>query len=276
VRKHAASIGNGKVSVWDPMRDQIVSSDLEGADLVVNLAGANIGAGRWTTQRKKEIVESRTRSTGLLARTLAELPGRPPLFLVASATGIYGNRPPDERVTENSGAGEGFLATVCRQWEQRTDVASNSGIRVINLRFGVVLSSSGGLLEKLLPVFRKGLGGKIGSGKQVMSWISIHEIPAIVLHLLENDKISGPVNAVTPNPVSNEEFTRVLSGLLGKPSIMSVQPFMIRMLMGKEMANELALSGARVLPEKLEQAGYQFKRPDLRTALEDVLAESDS
>lgn len=256
--------------VWDPMNRRIHPEHFEGLDVVIHLAGANIAAGRWTAQRKAVIRESRIRSTALLADTLAALKRPPSVLLSASAIGYYGNCDPDETVTEESTPGSGFLPNLCRDWEGAAEPAKAAGIRVAHLRFGIVLSPRGGALAKMLLPFRLGLGGKIGNGRQIMSWIALGDIAGIVQHVIANRAISGPVNVVSPNPVSNAAFTATLGRVLKRPTVAPLPAFAARLLFG-EMADELLLGGVRVMPAKLATTNYVFEYPELEGALTSML-----
>jgi uncharacterized protein (TIGR01777 family) len=271
VRDARADDPNGRVVKWDPANGRIDRAGLEDHDAVVHLAGENIAAGRWTDRRKATIRESRIRSTALLADTLASLSKPPRLLLTASAIGYYGNREPHETVDETSAPGAGFLSDLCRDWERAAAPAQAAGIRVVHTRFGIVLSPRGGALAQMLPIFKLGIGGKVGSGRQIMSWISLAEIPSVVLHLIEKHNLSGPINCVTPNPVSNAEFTRTLGRALGRPTIAPLPAFAARIMFG-EMADELLLGGVRVHPRRLSESGYTFRYPDLERALQNLLS----
>ncbi len=253
---------------WDPDAGQIDSQALEGHDAVIHLAGANVGE-RWSESYKKDILQSRVKGTRLLCQTLARLKDKPKVLLSASAVGYYGNHAPDKILDENSPQGQGFLPDVCQQWEEETKVAKDAGIRVVNMRFGVVLSKNGGALAKMWTPFQMGLGGVLGSGKQMMSWVALDEIPFIIGHLMNKD-ISGPVNLVSPQVVSNAQFTRVLGQVIKRPTIFHIPGFMIQLLFG-EMGERLLLEGARVVPKRLQETGYQFHYPDLRSALEQAV-----
>jgi len=250
---------------WDPDAGQIDAQALEGHDVVIHLAGANVGE-RWSESYKKDILQSRVKGTRLLCQTLARLKNKPKVLLSASAIGYYGNHPPDKISDENSPQGQGFLPDVCRQWEEETKAARDAGVRVVNMRFGVVLSKKGGALAKMWRPFQMGLGGVLGSGKQMMSWVALDEIPHIIDHLM-NKNISGPVNLVSPQTVSNAQFTKVLGQVIKRPTIFPIPDFMIQLLFG-EMGECLLLEGARVVPKRLQETGYQFHYPDLRSALE--------
>lgn len=254
---------------WDPIAAELDAGALEGVDTVVHLAGASIAAGRWTQRRKQIIRDSRLRGTRLLAETMARM-SNPPLTLI-SASGInyYGSRG-SELISEESPPGEGFLAGLCREWEAATSPASERGVRVVWLRTGLVLSAKGGALPKMLLPFRFGVGGRIGSGRQYMSWITIDDLLGTILFAARNSSIRGPVNAVAPGAVTNAEFTRVLARVLSRPGVFTLPAFAARLVMG-EMAEELLLSSARVKPARLLAAGYEFRHPQLETALRQVL-----
>jgi uncharacterized protein (TIGR01777 family) len=242
---------------------------VSGFEAVIHLAGEAV-AGRWTEAKKRSIRESRVHGTKNLATALAQTTAPPRIFISASAIGFYGNRG-DEVLTESSSAGQGFLPEVCQEWETATQIGSRAGIRIVNLRLGLVLSSKGGALEKMLTPFRLGLGGKIGSGQQWWSWIHIDDIVGAVHQCLENKGISGPVNMVAPNPVRNSEFTQILASVLRRPSFLSVPAFAARLAFGKQAAEELLLNSARVDPAKLRESGYSFRLAELRAALEDLV-----
>lgn len=257
------------VAYWDPEGGEIDSPRLEGHDAVVHLAGENI-AGRWTAEKKRKIEESRVKGTGLLSDALSSLDSKPAVIVAASAIGYYGDRG-DEILTEESGAGEGFLAQVSVKWENALKPATDAGIRVVNVRIGVVLSSEGGALEKMLLPFKLGVGGKIGSGEQYWSWIALDDVVGAINHCIINENLTGPVNLTAPEPVTNKEFTDALGEVLGRPTLIPLPSFAARGLMG-EMADELLLSSARVKPVKLLESGYEFKYPALRSALEHLLS----
>jgi len=271
VRRPVDSDGAGTVVRWHPSRREIDHDGLEGHDLVIHLAGANIAGARWTTERKKLIRRSRVEGTAFLAETLAALKTPPPLFLKASAIGFYGNRDSTEAVDESSPPGEGFLPEVCIEWERAADPARAAGIRVIDMRFGIIQSPGGGALGSLLPIFRLGAGGRIGSGRQVISWIALGEIGPAIEHCIKQTDLSGPVNFVSPQAVTNAEYTRILGRVLRRPTIFPVPEFAARTMFG-EMAEWLLLGGARVLPGRLEQSGYRFTFPELEGALRSMLA----
>ena len=244
---------------WDPAAGQLNAQAVEGFDAVVHLAGESIAQGRWTAEKKARIRDSRVQGTGLLCRALAET-ARPPKVLVsASAVGYYGDRG-DEELDETSAAGRGFLAEVCRQWEAATEPATAAGIRVVCVRLGVVLARHGGALARMLPLFRFGLGGRLGSGRQYVSWISLGDAVEAICHVIATQSLSGPVNLVSPNPVTNCEFTKLLGRVLHRPTIFPVPAFALRLMLG-EMADALLLASTRVLPTRLLRSGYVFREP---------------
>ena len=254
---------------WNPEQGTINAVELEGLDAVVHLAGENLAAGRWTDEKKQRIRESRVKGTRLLSETLAQLNEKPAVLVSASAVGFYGNRG-DEILTEQSASGSDFLAEVCREWELATQAAAQAGIRVVNLRFGVIFSGEGGALKKMLTPFRLGVGGKLGSGRQYLSWIAIDDVVGAIEHALTNDSLRGAVNAVAPQAVTNREFTKTLGRVLSRPTILPVPAFAARLAFG-EMADATLLSSQRVEPERLNEAGYTFKYPTLEAALRHVL-----
>jgi uncharacterized protein (TIGR01777 family) len=254
---------------WDPAKGTIGAEGLEGVDAVVHLAGESIAAGRWTQARKDAIRRSRVDGTRLLAETLTRLEHRPRLLLSASAVGYYGSRG-DEPLTEESPPGTGFLAEVCRAWEAAARPAGDAGIRVVTPRFGMVLAREGGALPRMLTPFRLGLGGVIGSGAQYVSWIALPDLVALLRFLMGADGLAGPVNAVAPRPVTNREFTKALGRVLGRPTVVPVPPFVVRLVFG-EMGEAVLLGGQRVLPARLETAGFRFRTPDLEAALTSAL-----
>ncbi|WP_446744713.1 TIGR01777 family oxidoreductase [Silvibacterium acidisoli] len=242
---------------------------LEGMSAAIHLSGANLNSHRWTDSYKKEIVESRTQSTRGLIRVFSQLKQPPETFLCASATGIYGDRG-DDPVTEDSPVGSGFLAEVCALWEKEAGRARELGIRTISTRFGVVLAKEGGALQEMLRIFRLGLGGKLGSGQQWMSWIALEDLISAIFYLLQSDRLSGPVNLVAPEPVRNIEFTRTLAGVLHRPAFFAAPAFALRIGLG-EMADEALLASTRALPVKLYQDGFRFRLPELEPALKTLL-----
>jgi uncharacterized protein (TIGR01777 family) len=254
---------------WSPDRYSIALAMIEGFDAVVNLAGESIAEGRWTDEKKRRIRESRVKGTKLLGDALANLTKRPKIFICASAIGYYGNRG-DEILMESSAPGNDFLAEVCVEWEKATALATEKGIRVVNARFGVILDAHGGALAKMLPPFRMGIGGKIDSGKQWMSWIALDDVVGGLKFALANETLRGPVNFVAPNPVRNAEFTKTLGKVLSRPTLFPIPAFGVRLLFG-EMGEALLLGGQRVEPERLKSSGYQFQYSQLQTALSHAL-----
>jgi hypothetical protein len=255
---------------WNPKSGTLDAAALEGADAVIHLSGAGIGDKRWTAGYRKEILDSRTDTTALLAKTIASLSRKPSVFLSGSAIGIYGARN-DEQLTEVSTHGTGFLAEVCEQWEAAAKPAVDAGVRTVYLRTGIVLSPKGGALKKLLPLFKLGVGGKFGNGRQWQSWISIDdEIGAIEYLLTAN--VSGAVNLTAPNPVTNAEFTKVLASVLKRPAIVPVPTFAPKILLGGELADALLFTGQRVIPAALNASGYTFKHTTLESALRSLLS----
>lgn len=254
---------------WDPESGILNPANLPAVDAVVNLAGESI-AERWTAEKKTKIRDSRVNGTRCLSQALAEVGTKPKVLINASAIGFYGDRG-NEILREDSQQGTNFLAGVCRQWEDATQAASDAGIRVIKLRTGVVLSTKGGALAKMLPPFKMGAGGPLGSGAQYMSWIDLQDLVSIIAFGLSNDALNGPVNAVSPQPVSNAEFTRVLGHVLHRPAFMPVPVPALHLLMG-EMSDELLLASARVEPAKLQASGFKFQYPDLQQALQHALS----
>ena len=255
---------------WNPDRYSIAIASLEGFDAVVHLAGESIAEGRWTEEKKRRIRESRVKGTKLLSDALANLERPPKSLICASAIGYYGDRG-DEPLTEESAPGNDFLSNVCIEWEQATEQASERGIRVINARFGIILSKDGGALAKMLTPFRLGIGGRIGSGKQWMSWIALDDVIGAIEYALVNESLHGPVNFVAPNPVRNSEFTKALGKVLSRPTLFPIPEFGVRLAFG-EMADALLFSSQRVEPQQLKTAGYQFRYDGLAAALRHVLS----
>ena len=255
---------------WDPRAGVIDAAGLDGIDAVVHLAGAGIGDKRWTPERKRMILESRTTSTDLLARTLAELDHKPVVLLSASGVDYYGPHG-DEELSEQSPRGTGFLAEVCARWEAATKPAEDVGIRVVRSRTGPVLSAAGGLLGRLLLPFRLALGGRIGRGDQYFSWIALDDHVAAILHLLTLDAAAGAYNHTAPTPVTNREFTETLGRVLRRPTKVPTPLLPLKLRYGSELIDELLLTGQRVLPERLDAAGYRFAHPTLEEALRAAL-----
>ena len=251
---------------WDPDQGRIDAGGLEGVGAVVHLAGEGIGSKRWNDAQKARIRDSRVRGTALLAGTLATLNRPPKVILSGSAVGYYGDRG-DEVLTESSRAGDGFLAEVCAAWEAAAAPAREAGIRVSHLRTGIVLSADGGALPRMLMPFRLGVGGRLGSGSQWMSWISLDDEAGAIVHLLGDDAPAGAVNLTAPNPVTNGDFTAALGRALRRPAAIPVPKIALKAVLGGEMAEELLLSSQRALPTRLLDSGYTFARPDLAEAL---------
>jgi len=255
--------------VWDPASGQLDRSRLEGLDAVIHLAGESIAEGRWTLGKKARIRESRIQGTSLLSQTLAGLSLPPKVLVSASAMGYYGDRG-SEILSEDSNSGNGFLAEVCREWEAATAPAVEKGIRVVHLRFSLILSKAGGALAKMLLPFRMGAGGRIGSGKQYWSWIAIDDLISVILHVLISNSLQGPVNVATPNPVTNAEFTEVLGKVLKRPTLFPMPAFAARLAFG-EMADPLLLCSARLQPSRLIAVNFEFQYPELEGALHHLL-----
>jgi uncharacterized protein len=253
---------------WDPEAGAL-DGELSGTEAVIHLAGESIAEGRWTEEKKRRILESRRKGTRLLAEDIAGLSGPPSVMVSVSAIGYYGDRG-NELLTEESESGDLFLSEVCRVWEDAADPAREAGIRVVHPRFGIVLSTEGGALGTTLPIFKLGGGGKIGSGRQYWSWVSLDDVVGAIVHALETDDLSGPVNVVTPDPPTNAEYTKVLGKVLGRPTFFTVPAPAARLGLG-EMADELLLPSARVEPVRLEETGYEFRYPELEGALRHLL-----
>lgn len=260
----------GDTATWDPATGAIDRDALEGLDAVVHLAGEDISRGRWTTDKKRRIRQSRVAGTSLLAGALATLTHKPAVLVSTSAVGIYGDRG-DEILTESSHTGEGFLADVGTAWEAATTPAAEAGIRVVCLRFGIVLDPAGGALERMLLPFRLGVGGPLGSGRQWVSWLTRAELVGIIRFAIDTPTLMGPVNAVSPSPVTFAELARTLGQVLHRPALLPVPPFALRLLFG-EMADGMLLASQRCLPGALQEAGYQFQSPELDGALREQLA----
>jgi uncharacterized protein (TIGR01777 family) len=249
---------------WDPARRQLNPADLSGTDAVIHLAGAGIGDRRWTPAYKRTLLDSRVDGTTTLSEAIAAAEPRPPVLLSSSAIGWYGNTG-DRAVDESSPAGSDFLGDLCRRWEEATRAAADAGVRVVHLRTGLVCAGKGGLLSRLLPLFRLGLGGKLGTGKQYWSWISLADEISAIQHLLDSD-VSGPVNLTGPEPVTNAEFTRVLGRVLGRPTLAPVPAFALRIVVG-EFADVGVLTSQRVLPKVLESSAYPFQHSTVEATL---------
>jgi uncharacterized protein len=243
---------------------------LEGQDVIIHLAGANISGKRWSYEYKREIYDSRVKSTKVLVEAIKKMNRRPKVFLCASAVGYYGNRDPNTPVNERSHVGKGFLSKVCHEWENASADLVLFGVRSVYLRFGVVLSKRGGALARMLLPFYLGLGGRLGPGTQKMSWTTPEEIVSMVDFILSQETISGPVNMVSPFPVSNREFTKALGKVIFRPTILPMPSFIVRLIFG-EMGQELLLEGCHATPEALETKGYVFKYPKIEAALKRVI-----
>jgi uncharacterized protein len=251
--------------VWDPKQPISDRKALEGLDAVIHLAGESIAEGRWNEQKKREIRESRIQGTRHLSEALGSLNSPPKVMICASASGYYGDRG-DEILREESHPGTGFLPDVCQEWEGATQLAADKGIRVVNTRFGIILSRKGGALPQMLTPFKFGAGGKIGSGRQYWSWIDLDDVVAAIEHCINKDDLQGPVNTCTPNPVRNAEFAHTVGHVLKRPAILPLPGFAARAVLG-EMANALLLCSCRMEPAKLIASGYTFAYPDLESSL---------
>jgi uncharacterized protein (TIGR01777 family) len=260
-----------KQVVWDPEAGRLDTAALDGCRIFVNLSGAPIGDRRWSEGRKEELLRSRVRPTALLARAAAELAPVDGVLLSASAVGWYGDRG-NEELTEQSSPGTGVLPELCRRWEEATSEADEAGVRVVHLRSGVVLTRDGGALKKQLPLFRLGLGGRLGSGRQWVSWISLIDEIGAIRHAAAKTELRGPVNVVAPQPVTNAELTRGLARGVHRPALLRVPRPVLKAAFGSGLAGGLMLTSQRVLPARLLETGYRFTTPDLDSALAQVLA----
>jgi uncharacterized protein len=258
-----------EVAVWDPAAGKLEPSALQQTDAVVHLAGENIAGLRWTRKRKERIRNSRVRGTRLLSESLAQLAVPPRVLVCASGINFYGSSG-DDILAEDSPAGSSFLSEVCQAWEAAAEPARRKGIRVVNLRTGMVLSSKGGALQTMLPAFKAGFGGKLGGGRQFVSWIAIDDLTRAISHTIATESLSGPVNATSPNPVRNVEMTNALGKVLGRPTFFTVPTFALRLLLG-EMADDLLLCSLRVEPRRLLDSGFTFQFPDYETTLRHLL-----
>ena len=266
--------GDANQILWNPESGTLAAEQLEGLDAVVHLAGESIAEGRWTAEKKARIRESRLKGTRLLSETLGTLNKKPQVMVSASAVGFYGSRG-DEVLDEHSASGADFLAEVCREWELATQPAALAGVRVVNLRLGVILSGKGGALPKMLLPFKMGVGGKLGSGKQYLSWIALDDVVGVIEYAIANDELRGPVNTVAPEPVTNYKFTKTLGQVLSRPTIFPVPAFAARLLFG-EMADATLLASQRAAPTRLVESGYNFRYPDLEGALRHALNKDGS
>lgn len=254
---------------WDPSAEEIDTSRLGGHDAVVHLAGENVAKGRWTSEKKARILDSRVLGTRLLAGALAGLSEPPGVMVAASAAGYYGDRG-DELLREDSGPGDTFLSRVCQEWEAAAEPAREAGIRVANLRFGIVLSPEEGALATTLPIFKLGGGGRVGDGEQYWSWVTIDDVVGSIIHALTDSSVEGPVNVVAPEPLTNAEYTKTLGRVLNRPTVVPLPAPVARVALG-EVADELLLASARVEPAKLKATGYEFRHPELEGALRYLL-----
>ena len=260
---------NNEIS-WKPEGGDWDSAFAGGIDGIVHLAGENIASGRWTKVKKEKIRCSRIEGTKRLCEYILKLPTPPSVFVCASAIGYYGDRGM-EFLNEDSSRGSGFLPDVCLGGEEATESVSKAGIRVVNVRFGIVLSKDGGALAKMQTPFKMGMGGKVGSGTQYMSWVAIDDVSGAIYHALVTDSLKGPVNVTAPNPVTNKEFTNILGKVLGKPTVMPMPAFAARLAFG-EMANDLLLASTKVAPKRLSDSGYKFQYTELENVLKHILS----
>ena len=257
---------NSNPIVWDPETGLLNPDRLNDVDTVIHLAGEGIASGRWNKQQKAKIRDSRVKGTASLVNSIAQISNRPKTFICASAIGFYGDRA-DEVLTEDAAAGTGFLPDVSVQWEAAADAASQLGMRVVKVRIGVVLSPHGGALQKMLLPFRMGMGGVVGSGKQYWSWIGLHDLVRVFSFCASHSQVSGAVNAVSPMPVTNREFTKTLGAVLKRPTLIPVPRLVARLALG-EMADDLLLASAKVVPQRLEQLGFEFQYPTLKESIQ--------
>ena len=254
---------------WSTEEGFTAPEKLEGADVVVHLAGENVSGLRRTDEKKKAIRDSRVLGTRNVVDAISKLKNKPKVFVASSAIGFYGERG-EEEVTESSAMGDNFLAGVCREWEAESRRAEDAGIRTVLLRTGIVLSKDGGALSTMLLPFKMGVGGVVGSGKQWMSWISMEDEIAVINYVIENENIRGAVNAVSPNPVTNHDFTKTLGDVLYRPTFLPLPEFAVSMIFG-EMGDALLLASTKVMPKRLEDAGFEFKYPNLKEAIENAV-----
>jgi uncharacterized protein (TIGR01777 family) len=263
--------GKGDGPTWNPDAGTMSSAALDGVDAVVHLAGEGIAAKKWTPEQKRRIAESRVKSTTLLVRTIAERETRPAVLVSGSAVGYYGDRG-DEVLDESSTSGDGFLADVARQWEAAAQPAADAGIRLVTIRTGIVLDPRGGALEQMLRPFRLGLGGRVASGRQWMSWIALEDAVGAILHAVDHASLQGPVNLTAPNPVTNSEFTKTLGNVLHRPTLLPTPLLPLKLRFGSELVASLLVGGQRALPHRLAAVGYGFVQPDLASAFQSMLA----
>ena len=276
VRAVTRSAATGADTVhWDPAAGVLDPADLAGVDAVVHLAGAPIADKRWTEERKRELVASRVEGTGLVARTLATLDPAPSVFVCGSAIGVYGLRG-DEVLTEASIPGDDFLADLVQKWEAAAFPAVDAGIRTAFVRTGLVMAKEGGILAIVLPLFKAFVGGKLGSGEQWMSWVTIDDEVGAIRHLIDTDGLAGPFNVVAPQPVTNAEFTAALGRAVGRPAVLPVPSFGPKLLFGGEKATSTIFASQRVSSDKLVASGYEFRHPDIDTGLRAVLGKGEA
>ncbi len=254
---------------WDPVSGKIDRDKLEGLDAVIHLAGANVAGRRWTEAYKQLLIDSRVDGTTLIAETIAGLDRKPRVFACASAIGYYGDRG-NEELDESAACGDSFLPELCMQWERASQPARNAGVRTANMRIGVVLSPKGGGLKKMLTPFKLGGGGILGNGRQFFSWITLDDVVRAIQFVVENKSLAGPVNLVTPNPVTNREFTKTLGRVLSRPTVLPMPTVAARLLFG-DMADELFLASSRVVPSSLTDAGFSYQHAQLEPALRYLL-----
>ncbi len=267
--KRTQTTENSTDILWNPTTGMLNPIDIEGFDVIINLAGENI-LGKWTSEKKKRLLESRISSTKVLVDAISKLNFPPELFINASAIGFYGDRG-DEELIESSPAGEGFLSDLCIQWEEAAKNIKNTDVRCVIMRIGTVLSQDGGALKNMLPPFKLGMGGKLGSGNQFMSWIDIDDLVGAVFHLIQHKDCHGIFNLTSPQPVTNKEFTQTLGTVLHRPTFLTLPAFAVRLLFG-ELGQAVLLSSTRVKPQKLLDRGYSFIYPNLKEALENLIS----
>jgi len=262
--------GDRAPDIYISMREGTVDMrKFEGQQAVIHLAGAPIVDKRWSKERKELIYDSRVKGTRILCEAIAKVKRRPKILLSASAIGYYGDRG-DEILDESSSSGDGFLAEVCRDWEAAVQPAVDVGVRVVLMRFGIILSTEGGVLARMMPVFNRGMGGKLGSGDQYMSWISLQDVYYVISDLLHDDRVEGPINMVSPGPVTNTQFTKALGKAMHRPTMMGASERMLRLAMG-EMADEALLASQKVIPKRLVDADYDFRFKDIEKTLDHLV-----
>ncbi|MGQ0825488.1 MAG: TIGR01777 family oxidoreductase [Actinomycetota bacterium] len=264
-------VSDGDSIGWDPDAGRIDAPALEAIDAVVHLAGEGIGERRWTDEQKRRIRESRVRGTAVLAGAIGSRERKPRVFVSGSAIGYYGAQRGDEILIEDSVSGDDFLAELCRDWESETQPAVAAGVRTVHLRSGIVLAKHGGVLARMLLPFKLGLGGRVGAGRQWMSWVTLDDEVGAIRHLIDNDTSSGPVNVTAPAPVTNGEFTTTLGRVLRRPTVLPTPLFPLKARYGAELVETLLLASQRVMPNKLRTSGYDFRHPVLEDALRAIL-----